>query len=88
MTLLKSSFTIEEQVSNLTTQLSDLKSRARVVNYKNAIPKLPKNPNSTTLTGFKKRLSNWKKGLLSIESERLHESITNDSNVLYNYVKR
>ena len=56
MTLLN--FSLEEQISSLTLQLSDLKSRARVVNYKNALPKLPKVPNSATLIGFKKRLSN------------------------------
>ena len=81
-------FTLEEQTSLLATQLSDLKSRARVVNYKNAIPRLPKVPTLATLTGFKKRLSNWKKGLLSLESERLHQSIKNDPNVLRNYVTR
>lgn len=86
MTLL--TFTLEEQISTLTLQLSDLKSRARVVNYKNAIPKLPKVPTLATLAGFKKRLSNWKKGLLSLESERLHQPIKNDPNVLHNYVTR
>lgn len=86
MTLLN--LTPEEQISLLTLQLSDLKSRARVVNYKNAIPKLPKVPTSATLAGFKKRLSNWKKGLLSLESERLHQPIKNDPNVLHNYVTR
>ena len=86
MTLLN--FSLEEQISSLTLQLSDLKSRARVVNYKNALPKLPKVPNPATLIGFKKRLSNWKKGLLSLESERLHQSIKNDPNLLQNYVTR
>lgn len=86
MTLLN--LTPEEQISLLTLQLSDLKSRARVVNYKNAIPKLPKVPTNATLAGFKKRLSNWKKGLLSLESERLHQPIKNDPNVLHNYVTR
>jgi len=86
MTLLN--FSLEEQISSLTLQLSDLKSRARVVNYKNALPKLPRVPNSATLIGFKKRLSNCKKGLLSLESERLHQSIKNDPNLLQNYVTR
>lgn len=51
--------------------LSDLKIRARRVNYKNEIPHLPKKPTSSTMSGFRGRLGNWLKVLENLEKEKL-----------------
>lgn len=63
-------YSINEQKKK---ELTELKSRALSVNYKNGFPKLPKEQNSQAIfdnlmIGFEKRLDNWKKGLIQIEN--------------------
>lgn len=78
------------ETSNLVAihnQLKDLTSRAKRINYKNTIPRLPKNPTESTLAGFKLRLSNWVKQLEQLERERIIEVIQT-GNVLTSYLNR
>lgn len=62
--------TISDELKN---EISDLKSRAREVGYKNGFPKLPKEQQTqksfdNLMVGFHKRLQNWKNGLLQLEN--------------------
>lgn len=61
---------ISEELKN---EISDLKTRARVVEYKNAFPRLPKEQHTqkafdNLMVGFQKRLHNWKNGLVQLEN--------------------
>jgi hypothetical protein len=65
----------QEQITKIEYELSELKSRARNIGYKNEIPRLPKKLRSkepglqmSVMTGFNKRLSNWKHGLVVMEN--------------------
>jgi len=65
----------DEKITELEMELIELKSRARNMGYKNQIPRLPKNIRNkpeglqvSLLSGFTKRLSNWKHGLVIIEN--------------------
>jgi hypothetical protein len=65
----------QEQIVKLESELSDLKVRARNIGYKNEIPRLPKKLRSkdasfqqSVMSGFYKRLSNWKNGLVTMEN--------------------
>lgn len=63
-------YSINEQQKK---ELTDLKSRALSVNYKNGFPRLPKEQNSQStfdnlMIGFEKRLDNWRKGLIQLEN--------------------
>lgn len=65
----------QEQIMKLESELLELKARARNVGYKNSIPRLPKklkNKESglqlSVMSGFNKRLSNWKSGLIIMEN--------------------
>lgn len=78
----------ESLIKEYQNQLSDLGYRARNINYLNILPQIPKKPTSSTLSGFQKRLSNWKKGLIQLEGERLREITLNDPHLLSNYIKR
>jgi len=62
--------TISEVLKN---EIIELKSRARVIGYKNGFPKLPKDQHSQAafdnlMIGFEKRLHNWKNGLIQLEN--------------------
>lgn len=70
------------------SQLTELTSRAKRINYKNTIPRLPKNPTESTLAGFKLRLSNWIKQLEVLEKERLTENVIQTGDVLTSYLSR
>lgn len=74
-------------LAEINIQLSELTSRAKRINYKNVIPRLPKNPTESTLAGFKKRLSNWIKQLETLEQEKLVE-VVQTGNVLDSYLRR
>ena len=78
--------TLTEKIAHYTNELSNLASRARAVNYKNKLPRLPKKPSLVTLIGFEKRLSNWKSTLIRLESERYSHTIKNDPSVLMSYI--
>jgi len=61
---------ISEQLKN---EINDLKSRARIIGYKNGFPKLPKEQLTQSafdnlMIGFEKRLQNWKNGLIQLEN--------------------
>lgn len=65
----------QEKILEIESELSDLKSRARAVGYKNEIPTLSKklksqteDLQSSTMTGFYKRLSNWTQKLMIMEN--------------------
>jgi len=65
----------QEQISKIESELSDLKVRARNIGYKNEIPSLPKKLRTkdakfqqSVMSGFYKRLSNWKSGLTTMEN--------------------
>jgi len=65
----------QEQIIKLETELSELKIRAKNIGYKNEIPRLPKKLRSkdasfqqSVMSGFYKRLSNWKNGLMIMEN--------------------
>ena len=57
-----------EKILKIESELVELKSRARTSGYKNGIPKLPENYQDSSMIGFYKRLSNWKKGLIVAEN--------------------
>lgn len=78
--------TLTEKLAHYSNELSNLAYKARAVNYKNQIPKLPKKPSLVTLVGFEKRLSNWKRVLFLLEEERMNHTIKNDPSVLTNYI--
>lgn len=57
----------------LSDELILLQERARKINYKNQIPRLPKPQYSqksfdNLMIGFQKRLTNWEKGLIQLEN--------------------
>lgn len=61
---------ISEELKN---EISNLKGRARSVDYKNAFPRLPKEQHTqkafdNLMVGFHKRLHNWKNGLIQLEN--------------------
>lgn len=61
---------ISEQLKN---EISELKSRARTVDYKNVMPRFPKEQLTqkafdNLMIGFNKRLDNWKNGLVQLEN--------------------
>lgn len=78
--------TLTDKLAHYSNELSDLAFKARAVNYKNKLPRLPKKPTESTLMGFAKRLSNWKQVLFLLEAERLNHTIENDPSVLKNYI--
>lgn len=78
----------EVTLQEIENQLADLKSRAKRIDYKNVIPRLPKKITHSTLSGFKKRLSNWTKQLEHLERERILEKVIHTENVLESYLKR
>jgi hypothetical protein len=62
--------TISEELKN---EISDLKTRARIIGYKNVFPRLPKEQHTQTafdnlMIGFEKRFQNWKNGLIQLEN--------------------
>ena len=71
----------------LEQNLSKLNSRSRAANYKNKLPKLPKNINALTLQGFRKRLSNWENGLVYVEKSKTPLQVQEDPQLLSNYFK-
>lgn len=65
----------QEQIMKIESELLELKVRARNAGYKNIIPRLPKklkNKETTlqmsVMSGFRKRLTNWKNGLITMEN--------------------
>jgi hypothetical protein len=61
---------ISEELKN---EISELRSRARVADYKNVMPRLPKEQITqkafdNLMMGFNKRLQNWKNGLIQLEN--------------------
>lgn len=57
----------------LKKEISELKTRARAVDYKNTFPRLPKDQMTqkaydNLMIGFHKRLTNWKNGLTQLEN--------------------
>lgn len=57
----------------LKSEITNLKSRALKIGYKNVFPKFPKEQHSqknfeNLMIGFHKRLDNWKNGLLQLEN--------------------
>ncbi len=57
-------------MTDIEKQLSELRSRAVKVEYKNIIPSYPKKPTQATLVGFNKRLSNWTRLLEDVEKQK------------------
>jgi hypothetical protein len=74
------------ELQTIANQLYELNLRAKKINYKNKIPKLPKNPTESTMSGFRKRLSNWTNLLSHCEAERMRGTISSDPNLLRNYL--
>lgn len=62
----------------ITNQLHDLQIRAKKIDYKNQIPKLPNTSNPTSMMGFRKRLANWTAILKYLETERLREIVSHE----------
>ena len=65
----------KELILKIELELSELKIRARDIGYKNEIPRLPlklKNKDEKSqkavMSGFYKRLLNWKNGLVIMEN--------------------
>lgn len=48
----------------------ELERTAKRVGFKNKIPRFPENKSQSSLTGYYKRLSNWKRELKKIELEQ------------------
>jgi hypothetical protein len=76
---------LQREVEGYKTKLTDLALRAKKTNYKNRIPRLPKNTTSSTMMGFRKRFNNWVRGLKTLERERLPHGILQDKELLNNY---
>ena len=55
------------------------------INYKNKPPRLPKNPTSSTLSGFRKRFAHWKVALQDLELEQERGTIKVQPNLLKNF---
>jgi hypothetical protein len=67
--------TIQDKITEVESELSELKSRARNAGYKNVMPKLSEKLKfydeglqEGIMCGFYKRLSNWKQGLIIMEN--------------------
>lgn len=74
------------ELQTIADQLSELKYRAQKINYKNNLPRLPKKPTTSTMSGFHKRLSNWLNILTHMEKERMHGTISSEPNLLEKYI--
>lgn len=73
------------KADEMKNELSEMIYRANKVGYKNQPPKLPKNPTTSTLSGFVKRFRNWTKGLLYLENETSRQNkriVKIDTNLL------
>lgn len=65
-------------LSEINNQLYDLQIRAKKIDYKNKIPKLPNTSSPASMMGFKKRLANWTAILKHLETERLREIVSHE----------
>lgn len=78
----------QESLQHAANQLHELTLRAKKINYKNIPPSLPKRPSEITMVGFRKRFSNWKNGLKTLEEERTRGTVisANQTTLLKNYL--
>ena len=79
---------LSEQTQQLSNELYELTLRAKRTNYKNKPPRLPKNINASTLSGFVKRFSSWKSRLQNLELELERDTIRVEANLLTNFLPK
>jgi hypothetical protein len=79
---------ISTQAKQLSDELYELTLRAKRIAYKNKPPHLPKNLTISTLSGFVKRYSSWKRGLQILEQELERGTIKTQTNLLKNFTTK
>ena len=77
--------TRKEEALKLSSGIFELKQRARKVDYKNVLPRMPKKPTESTMRGFHGRLGNWTKGLEYLEEQiMLQQTVRRDETLQVN----